>query len=74
MELERGKIETKYRWETIDVIPLFPLVGVNNCQTILNISKIMVHIYSTGERIDKFSIDYIINPSLHVNKVFREQV
>ena len=36
-------------------------------------SKIMVHIYLTDERINPFTIGYIINPSLHVNKVFREQ-
>ena len=34
----------------------------------------MVHIYSIDDSINQFSIDYIINPSLHVNKVFREQV
>ena len=29
----KEKIETKYRWESIDVIPLFPLVQVNNLST-----------------------------------------
>ena len=68
------KIETKYRWETLDVIPLFPLPGVNHCQPIVHMSKIIVHIYSTDKHINKFAIGYIINPSLHVNKVFREKV
>ena len=39
------KKETKYRWETIDVIPLLPLVGVSCCQPIINFSKRMVHIH-----------------------------
>ena len=34
----------------------------------------MVHIYSKDDLIDQFTIGYTINPSLHVNKVFREQV
>ena len=54
MEKVKKKIETKYRWETLDVIPLFQFVGVNHCQPILHMSKIMVQIYSTDERVNKF--------------------
>ena len=68
------KIETKYRWETLDVIPLLPLVGVNHRQPILHMSKILVYMYTTDERINIFSIGYMINPTIHINKVFREQV
>ena len=50
------------------------LLGVNHCQPILHMSKILVYIYTTYERINKFLIGYMINPTLHVNKVFREQV
>ena len=53
----KEKVPGKDRWETLDVIPLLPLVGVNHCQSILYVSKIMVHIdsidYST---INIFSI------------------
>ena len=45
----------------------------NNCQPILHMSKILVHIYSTDDFINQFSIGFIINPSLHVNKMFIEQ-
>ena len=45
------KIETKYGWETLDVIPLFPLEGVNHRQTILHMYKRMVHLYATYEKI-----------------------
>ena len=44
---------------------------VNHRQPILNISKGMVHLYSSDDRMNQFSIGYITNPSLHVNKVFR---
>ena len=37
-------------------------------------SKIMVHIYSTENTIHQFAIGYMINPSLHINRVFIEQV
>ena len=52
IEKRKEKIKTKYRRETLDVIPLFPLVGVNHSQPILHMSVIMVHIYSTYECIN----------------------
>ena len=49
------------------------LVGLNNRQPILHMSKIMVCCYSTDESINQFAISYMINPSLKCNKVFRLQ-
>ena len=51
-----------------------PLVGVNHYQSTMKMSKRMVYIYSTDEQMNPFAIGYAIKPSLHVNKVFREQV
>ena len=67
-------METKYRWETIDIISLFPLIGVNHRQPIIKTHNIMVYLYSTDEKTNQFAIGYMINPSLHTNRVFREQV
>ena len=33
----------------------------------------MVYLYKKGEQINKFEIGYMINPSLQINKVFREK-
>ena len=74
IEKRYQKIEGKYIWETIDVIPLFPLVGLNHHQTILHMSRIMVYIYTTDEQINQFPIGCMINPSLQINNLFREQV
>ena len=75
IELEKvnNKIPGKYKWETLDFIPLMPLVGVNNRQTTLHMSKITVHCYSTNEAINQFAIGYMIKPSLNCKKVFREK-
>ena len=51
-----------------------PIVGVNHFLSILHLSKIMVHIYTKGENINKFAIGYIINPSLNFNNTFRTRV
>ena len=51
-----------------------PLVGVNHCTPILHMFKRMVHIYITEKTIHQFEIGYMINPSLRINSIFREQV
>ena len=66
-----GIIEIKYRKEKIDVILLLLLVGVNHFQPFIHMSRIMVYINTTDEKINQFEIGYMINPSLHINKVFR---
>ena len=50
------------------------ILGVNHSLPILHLSKIIVHITTTEKTIYQFPIGYIINPSLHFNRVFREQV
>ena len=62
LEKENNNNPGKDKWETLDVIPLMPLVGVNYCQPILHMSKIMVYCYSTDESINQFAIGYMINP------------
>ena len=74
LEKERNKITTKYRWETIDTIPLLPLFGANYCQPLIHMSKRLVYLYETWKKINQFAGGYMINTSIRVNKVFREQV
>ena len=49
------------------------MVGVNHRVPILHLSKIIVHMYTTEKNIHQFTTGYMINPSLHINRVFREQ-
>ena len=74
MAKENNKDPAKDKWELPSVIPLMTIVGVNHCLTILHMFKIMVHIYTTENTIHQFSIVYMINPSLHINKMFKTQV
>ena len=57
-----------------DVIMLLPLLGVDNCQPLLHIYNTFIYINSTETSINRFSIEYMVNRTLHVNKVFREQL
>ena len=60
--IELEKNPAKDKWEIPAIISLILIVGVNYCLPILNLSKIMVHIYTTGKTINQFSIGYMINP------------
>ena len=70
----KKKLPGKHKWETLDVIPLMPLVGLNHHQPILYMSKLMIHYYSTDNTMNQFEIGYMINPSLNCNKVLIEPV
>ena len=53
--VERKKnLACKDKWETLDVIPFILLIGVNNCQPVLHMSKRMVRCYYTDETINQF--------------------
>ena len=69
IELERlNFFLSKDKCETLDVIPLMSLLGVNHRQPILHMYKIMVNYYSTQKSINQFAIGYMINPSLNCDK------
>ena len=70
----KEKNPSRDKWETPDVIPLIPIVGVNHRLPILQMSKIMVHIYTTGKNIHQFAISYTINPSIQFNIIFKIKV
>ena len=44
----------KDRWWEIYVIPLFPLLGVNNRQPLIYIPEILVYMYAKENQINHF--------------------
>ena len=71
---EKKIFPAKDKWELPAVITLMPIVGVNDRLPLLHLSKIMVHIYTTEKTIRQFTIGYMINSSLHINRIFREKI
>ena len=53
---------------------MLTLLGSNQCQPLLHMAKRFISIEDTDEHINDLEIGYMINPSLNVNKVFRDQV
>ena len=74
MEKEKKKVPAKDKWEIPNIIPLISIVGINCRITILHMSKIMVHCYTTDENIHQSSIHCMINPSLKFNNALKTQV
>ena len=57
-----------------DGIPLYSLLEVNHCSPLLNIYKNVFYINSTEKRMNQFAIGYLVNHTINVTKLFREQV
>ena len=71
---ENKKVLKKYRWNHFDHIPIQSLLGPNHRLPLFHMTKRFIWLEETKERINKFSIGYMINPTLDINKSFREQV
>ena len=55
-------------------MPTQSLLGVNHRLPLFHMNKSFIWLEETKERINKFSIGYMINPTLNINKSFREKV
>ena len=53
---------------------MLPLLGVDHRLQLLYMAKRFIWLEETGKLINEFEIGYSINPGLHVNKAFRDQV
>ena len=50
------------------------LLGTNHRLLLLHMAKSYIWLEETNQRLNEFSIGYMMNPNLSMNKVFREQV
>ena len=55
-------------------MPILSLLGDNHRLPLIHMATRDIWLEETKERINKFSIGYMINPKLNINKTFREQV
>ena len=55
-------------------MPMLPLLMDNHRLQLFHMAKRFIRIEETSEHINEFDIGYMINPSLHINKYFRDQV
>ena len=50
------------------------MLGANCCMPLLHMSKIYNWLEDTNQRINEFSIGYMMNPNLYKNRAFKDQV
>ena len=50
------------------------MLGVNHCLPPSHMSKGFVYLHNAKELIKEFAIDYMVHPTFHANKAFKEQV
>ena len=67
-------IETKDKWNQINLLEIQSMLGTNCCGPLLHMANSYIWLEETNQRINEFSIGYIMNPNLNTNKAFRDQV
>ena len=67
-------IETKYKWNQINILGMQSLLGTNCRRPLLHMSKSYILLKEKNQCINEFSIGYMMNPNLNTNKSFRDQV
>ena len=68
------KIDTKDKWNQLNLLSMESVLGVNCCIPLIHMSKRKIYIEITNERINEFSFAYMCNPTVYRHKVFKEQV
>ena len=68
------RIETKYKWNQINVLNMQSMLGANCRIPLLHMSKSYIWLGETNQIINELSIGYMMNPNLYKNRAFKDQV
>ena len=71
---EDKKNQTKDKWNQLNLMDIQSLLGNNLCLVLSHMVKSYIWLEETNQRINEFSIGYMMNQNLSVNKGFKEQV
>ena len=67
-------IQTLYKCNQLNIMGIQSLLGTNHLLPLSHMAKSYIWIEETNQRINEFSIRYMINPNFSIKKSFREQV
>ena len=68
---ENKTIKVRNRCNYCHNMPILLLLGANHRLPLLHMDKRFIWLNETKQRINKFTIGYMINPGLNVNKDFK---
>ena len=71
---EKKKIKNKDRWNYFHHMTMLSLLGANHLLPSFHMDKCLIWLNKTRQHINEFTIGYMIDSGLNVNKAFREQV
>ena len=71
---EDKKNQTQDKWNQLNLMEIQSLLGTNHRLPLSYMDKSYIWLQETNQRINEFSIGYIMNPNLSINKSFKEQV
>ena len=71
---ENKQNKNKDRWNYCHRMHILSLLGGNHRLPFFRMAKRFIWINETKKRINEFTIGYMNNPGLNVNKTFREKV
>ena len=67
-------IETKDQWNQMNPLNMQSMLGANCRMPLLYMSKSYIWLEETNQRINEFSIGYMMNSTLYRNRAFKDQV
>ena len=68
------KNQTQDKWNHLNLMHIQYLLGTNHRLPLSHMDERYIWLKETLERINEFSIGYMINPTLSIDKSFKEQV
>ena len=71
---QNQKNQTQDKWNHLNNMHMQSLLWTNHRLPLSHMDKSYICLEETKERINEFSIGYMINPTLNINKAFKEQV
>ena len=62
-------VQTNKKWNQLKIMDIQPLLGTDNCLPLSHMAKSYIWLEEKNQRINEFSIGYMMNPNLSMNKV-----
>ena len=69
---ENKKVETKDKWNKLNLTDIKSLLGTNHSLPLSHMAKSYIWREVKNQRINELSIEYTMNPNFNMNKSFRE--
>ena len=70
---ENKTIKKQDEWNQLNIMDIQSLLGTNHCLHLLHMAKSYIWLEETNQRINEFSIGYMMIPNLSINKSFKER-